>query len=93
LPLSAWSTLVAENPALETLEPDVEALLVNRAGQARDYLIAPIDACFQLAGVIRLHWRGLSGGETVWGEITSFFARLRAAAKPTSAKLMEPQNA
>jgi hypothetical protein len=88
LPLSAWSALTAENPLLGSLEPDVEALLVNRAGQARDYLIAPIDACFELAGLIRLHWRGLSGGEAVWREITEFFARLRAAAK-----IMETQNA
>ena len=31
-------------------QPDVEALLVNRVGEAREYFIAPIDACFELVG-------------------------------------------
>ena len=30
LDLDAWSAIVANNPALAELEPDVEALLVNR---------------------------------------------------------------
>ena len=32
LDLAAWETLVAANPVLEGLEPDVEALIVNRLG-------------------------------------------------------------
>jgi hypothetical protein len=77
LPLETWSTLVSANPVLGTLEPDVEALLVNRVGDARDYLMAPIDVCYELAGLIRMHWRGLSGGELVWRKIDEFFARLK----------------
>jgi hypothetical protein len=46
-------------------------------GTARDYFLAPIDACFELVGLIRLHWRGLSGGTEAWREIEAFFARLR----------------
>jgi hypothetical protein len=57
--------------------PDVEALLVNRVGAARDYFIVPIDECYKLVGLIRLHWRGLSGGAVVWGEIGRFFDELR----------------
>ena len=37
----------------------------------------PIDECYKLVGLIRLHWRGLSGGAVVWGEIGRFFDELR----------------
>jgi hypothetical protein len=80
-PLETWSMLVAANPVLGTMEPDVEALLVNRVGEARDYFVAPIDACFELAGLIRLHWRGLSGGDEVWRRIAGFFEELRMEAR------------
>lgn len=77
LTLTAWEMLVRQNPALQKLEADVEALLVNRANGAREYFIAPMDACYELVGTIRMHWRGLSGGDAVWQEIDGFFARLR----------------
>jgi Family of unknown function (DUF5947) len=76
LPLTAWETLAANNPALHQMQPDVEALLVNRVGDKRAYFIAPIDKCYELVGTIRAHWKGLSGGEEVWREIDGFFARL-----------------
>ena len=86
LPLEAWSGIVQSNPGLSRLEPDVEALLVNRVGQSRgaspaEYYIVPIDACYKLVGLIRIHWRGLSGGTEVWQEIGNFFAELRAKAE------------
>jgi hypothetical protein len=73
LELRAWDELVRDNPVLETLEPDVEALLVNRARGARLHLLVPIEDCYRLAGLIRTRWRGLSGGEEVWREIDGFF--------------------
>jgi len=82
LPLSAWETLVTENPALAGMQADVEALLVNRAGDRRLYYLVPIDICFELVGLMRMHWRGLSGGEEVWREIDGFFARLEDRARP-----------
>ena len=57
-----------------TLEPDVEALLVNRIGEARECYRVGIDECYKLVGLIRTHWRGLSGGQAVWDEIGRFFA-------------------
>ena len=78
LTLTAWETLVRQNPALQKMEADVEALLVNRSQSTREYFIAPIDACYELVGTIRVHWRGLSGGDEVWVEIEKFFAKLRA---------------
>jgi hypothetical protein len=77
LRLEAWDEIAASNPELHDLQPDVEALLVNRVGKARDYLLVPIDECYKLVGLIRLHWRGLSGGAVVWGEIARFFDQLR----------------
>ena len=83
LPLDAWSEIVQENPALAHLQPDVEALLVNRVGHAHDlaaaeYYIAPIDECYKLVGLIRGNWKGLSGGTEVWVEIGRFFADLKS---------------
>jgi hypothetical protein len=77
LSLEAWQALAADNPVLGGLEPDVEALLVNRLGQARDHYRLPIDQCFRLVGLLRTHWRGLSGGAEVWEEIGRFFAGLK----------------
>jgi hypothetical protein len=86
LPLDAWKNIAHANPALGEMEPDVEALLVNRVGYARqaasaEYYIVPIDACYRLVGLIRIHWRGLSGGTEVWQEIGKFFAELHAKAE------------
>jgi Family of unknown function (DUF5947) len=81
LRLDAWRELEEANPVLGTLEPDVEALLVNRARGARDYLIVPIDDCYALVGVIRTGWRGLTGGKEVWERIGSFFDDLNRRAK------------
>jgi hypothetical protein len=76
LTLEAWQTLVADNCELTELEPDVEALLVNRMKDARAYYRTPIDECFKLVGLIRAHWRGLSGGTEVWEEVGRFFTSL-----------------
>jgi Family of unknown function (DUF5947) len=82
LPLAAWDSLVAHNPILANMEPDVEALLVNRVGTKREYYLAPIDVCFELVGLIRVHWRGFSGGEIVWTEIDKFFSRFQTETLP-----------
>jgi len=52
--------------------------LVNRIGSSAEYFIVPIDECYRLVGLIRMHWRGLSGGTEVWEEIHQFFGHLRA---------------
>jgi hypothetical protein len=77
LGLEAWAQLVADNPVLAELEPDVEALLVNRTKGYCEYYRVPIDRCYLLVGLIRTHWRGLSGGSEAWDAIDGFFARLR----------------
>ena len=38
----------------------------------------PIDECYKLVGLIRMHWKGLSGGSEVWQELGEFFTGLKA---------------
>lgn len=81
LGLESWNEIVGDNPALENMEPDVEALLVNRVGRDRgqaepEYYLVPVDECYKLVGLIRAHWRGLSGGTEVWESIRQFFESL-----------------
>jgi hypothetical protein len=93
LPAENWRELETINPALTKMEPDVEALLINRIGEAREYYIVPIDLCYELVGLIRMHWRGLSGGEKVWQHIGAYFARLRESAAPVSTPAKEVAHA
>jgi len=83
LPLDAWAEIEERNSEVLQLKSDVEALLVNRVGHAREtrdaeYYIAPIDECYKLVGLIRTNWKGLSGGAEVWTEVGRFFGELRA---------------
>jgi hypothetical protein len=73
LPLEAWAEVVAANPAMTDLVPDVEALLVRRAGEGFECFLVPIDACYQLVGLVRMHWKGFDGGQEAWDAIDGFF--------------------
>jgi hypothetical protein len=73
----AWEMLVEDNPSLRTVEPDVEALLVNRTGSPCESYRVGVDQCYKLVGLIRSHWRGMSGGTEVWREIKNFFDGLK----------------
>jgi hypothetical protein len=77
VPPEAWEALAEENPVLRDLEPDAEGLLVNRVGEARDGYRVGIDQCYRLVGLVRTHWRGLSGGAAVWAEVGRFFDGLK----------------
>jgi len=81
LRLSTWEGLETHNPVLKGMKRDVEALLVNRVRGAREHFLVPIDECYSLIGLIRMHWRGLSGGREVWEEIRRFFEELRKRSK------------
>ena len=84
IPVEAWDGLLQANAVLGELEPDVEALLINRVNGARDAFRAPIDECYKLVGLIRLHWRGFSGGSVVWEQIDAFFKDLTTRADARS---------
>ncbi|QBD83771.1 hypothetical protein EPA93_43895 [Ktedonosporobacter rubrisoli] len=86
LDLHEWKMLAEENPIVQTMEPDVEALLINRIASTHEYYLVPIDTCYHLVGLIRTYWRGFSGGEAVWTAITDFFRDLRARAHTEGGK-------
>jgi hypothetical protein len=87
LRLEAWEQLERANPVLDSLEPDVEALLVNRARGARHNLIVPIEDPYRLVALIRRNWRGLTGGREVWEEIDRFFGDLEAKSETATTDL------
>jgi hypothetical protein len=81
LDLDAWDELSAANPVLRTLEPDVEALIVNRITEPPQFAIAPIDECYALVGAIKATWEGISGGDAVERAVPAFFDELRGRAR------------
>lgn len=76
----AWQAIAAQESLLATMEPGVEALLVNRLDDRRDCYLAPIDTCYRLVGLVRAYWHGFSGGSRLWDEIDRFFEELRETA-------------
>lgn len=93
LPIHAWGDLVADNPVLRTLAPDVEAALVRVGPPARsdpapgtaldgaECFLVPITACYELVGVLRGSWHGIDGGDEARAAVDGFFQELRARAQ------------
>jgi hypothetical protein len=77
LSLDAWTDLLAATPTLVDLLPDVEALLVHKGDSGFECFAVPIDACYQLVGLVKMHWKGFDGGEEAWTAIYKFFDDLR----------------
>ncbi|MEV5953303.1 DUF5947 family protein [Streptomyces sp. NPDC051987] len=73
---TAWQRAVAGCPALGTMTPDVEALLVNTVHGLDHHWIVPVDDCFRMLAVVRREWRGLSGGGRMWPAVERFFEEL-----------------
>jgi hypothetical protein len=82
LNLAAWERLATEYPLLAAAEPDLEAVLISRTDSGVDYFLVPIDACYELAGRMRLHWRGFDGGAEAKQSIADFLAMVSARARP-----------
>jgi Family of unknown function (DUF5947) len=80
LHFETWSRLAAMNPVLRDLEPDAEALIVNRMADPPMFAIAPIDRCYMLVGLVKASWEGISGGGGVEQAIERYFDELRAVA-------------
>jgi hypothetical protein len=78
LDLEAWDALVQRNPVLSGLDPDAEALIANRLSDPPQYVIAPIDDCYALVGLIKSRWEGISGGGALERAVPEFFTALRA---------------
>jgi Fe-S cluster biogenesis protein NfuA len=77
LDLAAWRDVVDGNPGFE-LEPDTEALIVNRLSEPAQHLIAPIDAAYGLVGIVKSSWEGISGGAGVTDAVTGYLAGVGA---------------
>jgi hypothetical protein len=82
LTFDCWVEIENENRTVRSMQPDVEALLVRRGRAAHQQYLVPIDECYRLVGIIRMGWRGLSGGSEVWSEIARFFDDLQKRALP-----------
>jgi hypothetical protein len=83
LPLDTWADVRRANPALTSLQPDVEAFLVrsrpNRGGT--ECYIVPIDVCYELVGHLRRLWRGFDGGREANAKLDAFFDDVKAKAR------------
>jgi hypothetical protein len=79
--LETWADIEARAPALGSMQPDVEALLIDRIGLIPRAFIVGIDECYRLVGLVRLHWTGFGGGDRVWLEIDRFFSELARRAR------------
>jgi hypothetical protein len=82
LDLDAWQELMRDYPLLGAAAPDVEAALISREDAGVEYFLVPIDACYELAGRMRLHWRGFDGGAEARASIAGFLDMVRSRATP-----------
>lgn len=87
LDLQAWERLAAAHPLLAAMTPDVEAVLISRSEPGVECFLVPIDACYELAGRMRLHWRGFDGGAEARDAIASFLDDVRGRARTYSQEL------
>ncbi|HET9721398.1 MAG TPA: DUF5947 family protein [Solirubrobacteraceae bacterium] len=81
LHFDTWRAVAERNPVLEAMEADIEGLIVNRIAEPPVYAIAPIDRCYELTGLIKASWEGISGGASVVDAVGGFFSTLREEAK------------
>jgi Family of unknown function (DUF5947) len=87
LDLQAWGRIAADRPLLGAAAPDVEAILISRGAVDQDaveYFLVPIDACYELAGRMRLQWRGFDGGAEARQSIAGFLDRVRQRSRDFS---------
>jgi hypothetical protein len=69
--------IASADPLFADLTPDIEAVLVTRSGSGFASYLVPIDACYELVGRMRTHWKGFDGGDEVRVEMERFFTGLR----------------
>jgi hypothetical protein len=60
----------------------------SEGGGVEAFLI-PIDACYSLAGALRLHWRGFDGGAEAQRILADFLADIRERARPLEPPVAE----
>jgi hypothetical protein len=85
LSLDAWSEIVADNPLLSSVLPDVEAVLMRTERGVMECFIVPIDTCYELVGRLRQCWRGFDGGQEAHQQLLDFFDRIHHKSRAASA--------
>lgn len=85
LDLAVWDQVLAANPAMADIQPDVEALLIHRTDEGYECFLVPIDVCYELVGRMRASWKGFDGGQEAWEELDGFFDGLRERSEAVSA--------
>jgi hypothetical protein len=83
LPPGPWQQLLESKPELATMADDVEALLLwaDPPRSAAECFIVPVDACYELVGLLRKDWRGFDGGSEARQAMEDFFSRVRVRAR------------
>jgi hypothetical protein len=81
LPMDAWHDGLGASALARAMEFDVEALLVRKVDSVTEALLVPIDVCYELVGLVRMHWKGFDGGSEAWERIDAFFADLAEKAR------------
>jgi len=87
LDLEAWGRIAADHPLVAAAAPDVEAILISRGERDQDGVdafLVPIDACYELAGRMRLLWRGFDGGAEARQSIAEFLDHVRERSRDLS---------
>jgi hypothetical protein len=82
LDLQLWARLVEDYPLLGEPVADVEAALISRSETGVEYFLVPIDACYELVGLMRLNWHGFDGGPEARASIAAFLETARQRARP-----------
>jgi hypothetical protein len=93
LDLAAWDEMAGRHPLLGAPTPDVEAIVIvagrSRPGAGDDRgvetFLIPVDACYALAGALRLNWHGFDGGAEVAAILAAFLDDLRGRSRPLTA--------
>lgn len=75
--LDAWEELKKLNPVLDTLQTDIEALIINRLADPPQYSVAPVDQAYELVGLIKAKWEGISGGPELKEAVSLYFEGLK----------------
>ncbi|HEY3955633.1 MAG TPA: DUF5947 family protein [Streptosporangiaceae bacterium] len=83
LDLSAWERIAQAHPMLAAIDPDVEAALITRTDKTSvvEHFVVPIDTCYELAGRMRMLWKGFDGGTEAQQSIAEFLDGVRARAQ------------
>jgi hypothetical protein len=81
LDLAAWDRLADDHPLLRAITPDVEAVLVSAGADGVEAFLLPVDACYSLAGALRLNWRGFDGGTEGRRAVAEFLEGVRGQSR------------